>query len=66
MHRMALVMAGVFAAAALASAQAAGPYKVVRTEKVGGASSDSSEALDEDDAARGAYNEWLARLDKQR
>ena len=36
------------------------------TEKVGGASSDSSEALDEDDAARGAYNEWLARLDKQR
>jgi putative copper resistance protein D len=36
------------------------------SEHVGEQSSQAAGALDEDDAARGAYNEWLARLDKQR
>jgi putative copper resistance protein D len=36
------------------------------TGHVGDASSETAEAMDEDEAARGAYNEWLARLDKQR
>jgi putative copper resistance protein D len=36
------------------------------SEHVGADSSQSTGALDEDEAARGAYNEWLARLDRQR